>query len=80
MKTDRLPFRAWVQERIYWLIRRPTNRALNKLARALPDSFRRRVWYTVTADATTSGPLASKAVPSVTLQDVMQSFPTGGSR
>lgn len=80
MKTDRLPFRAWLHERIYWLVLRPTDRALNKLARALPDSFRRRVWYSVSAEATTIGELARKEVPTVTLNDVMKTFPTGGSR
>lgn len=73
MKTT---LRIWLRERRYWLITRPVDRLKWRIARALPDTFRRRVWYSVTADATTSGPLASKEVPAVTINEVMETFPT----
>lgn len=76
MKRDRLTFRAWLRERRYWLVTRPIDRLKNKLARALPDSFRRRVWYSVTADATTSQELGHREVPAITISEVMQTFPT----
>lgn len=75
-KTERLPFRAWLHERRYWLVMRPLDRLKNKLARALPDSFRRRVWYSVTADATTQPELGHREVLAITIQEVMQTFPT----
>lgn len=76
MKRERLTIRAWLRERRYWLVTRPIDRALWKLARALPDSFRRRVWYSITADATTSPELGHREVPAVTISEVMQTFPT----
>jgi hypothetical protein len=79
MKHERLTLRARLQEIRYWYLTRPVDRALNKLARALPDSFRRRVWYSVTADATTGPELGHREVPAVTITEVMQTFPTTGS-